>query len=102
MYDFVLLMPAVSVLVPITLPTFYLWLVDTWALRRGTWVIVKETKLGVNLWDGLDIEYAHVLPSASQKLICYQGSHFLLGHQLHGSLRSYSLRQSYGNPSKLP
>ena len=36
----------------------YLWLVDTLALKRGTWTIESDTKLGFHLWDGLDIEYA--------------------------------------------
>lgn len=40
------------------LPTLYLWAVDTMALRRGTWVISADTKYGVHLWDGLDVEEA--------------------------------------------
>jgi 15-cis-phytoene synthase/lycopene beta-cyclase len=36
----------------------YLWTVDTLALRRGTWVISSDTKYGIHLWDGLDIEEA--------------------------------------------
>ncbi len=40
------------------LPTFYLWGVDTLALRRGTWVISTGTKYGIHLWDGLEIEEA--------------------------------------------
>jgi 15-cis-phytoene synthase/lycopene beta-cyclase len=36
----------------------YLWIVDTLALRRGTWVISTGTKYGVHLWDGLEIEEA--------------------------------------------
>lgn len=43
---------------PIALPTLYLWAVDTLALRRGTWVISADTKYGINLWDGLEIEEA--------------------------------------------
>ena len=39
------------------LPTLYLWVVDTLALRRGTWVIEAGTKLGWEIWDGLEIEY---------------------------------------------
>jgi 15-cis-phytoene synthase/lycopene beta-cyclase len=45
-------------LIPIALPTLYLWVVDTLALKRGTWVISHGTKLGIHLWDGLDIEEA--------------------------------------------
>jgi len=33
-------------------------MVDTLALRRGTWVISAGTKYGVHFWDGLDIEEA--------------------------------------------
>jgi 15-cis-phytoene synthase/lycopene beta-cyclase len=47
-----------NTLLPIALPTLYLWLVDTLALRRGTWVISTGTKYGVHLWDGLEIEEA--------------------------------------------
>ena len=58
-YQFIVGLPFSSTLVPILLPTFYLWIVDTLALRRGTWVIESGTKLGWHLWDGLDIEYEH-------------------------------------------
>ena len=40
------------------MPTLYLWIVDTLALKRGTWVIESGTKLNWHLWDGLDIEEA--------------------------------------------
>ena len=40
------------------IPTLYLWVVDTLALKRGTWVISNGTKFGVHLWDGLEIEEA--------------------------------------------
>lgn len=45
-------------MLPIIIPTLYLWAVDTYALRRGTWVITPGTKYGVHLWDGLEIEEA--------------------------------------------
>lgn len=57
-YQFILGLPFTNTLVPITLPTLYLWIVDTLALRRGTWVINAGTKFGIHLWDGLDIEEA--------------------------------------------
>lgn len=50
-------LPLSNTLIPIALPTAYLWLVDTLALKRGTWVIESGTKLGWHLWDGLEIEY---------------------------------------------
>lgn len=56
-YQFIVGLPFSSTLVPITLPTLYLWIVDTLALKRGTWVIESGTKLGWHLWDGLEIEY---------------------------------------------
>lgn len=31
-------------------------MVDTFALRRGTWVIEEGTKLGLYLWPRLEIE----------------------------------------------
>ena len=47
-----------NTLLPIALPTIYLWLVDTLALRRGTWDIESGTKLGMYLWPGLEVEEA--------------------------------------------
>ena len=51
-------LPISNTLIPIALPTLYLWIVDTLALRRGTWVIESGTKFEWHLWDGLDIEEA--------------------------------------------
>lgn len=56
-HNFVLRLPKSDIIYPIIFPTLYLWVVDTLALKRGTWVIVEGTKLGVHLWDGLEIEY---------------------------------------------
>lgn len=53
-------LPLSNTLMPVVLPTLYLWIVDTLALQRGTWVIESGTKLGWHLWSGLEIEY--VLP----------------------------------------
>lgn len=57
-YPFLLNLPITSTLLPIVLPTFYLWLVDTIALKRGTWMITSGTKLSIYLWEGLEIEEA--------------------------------------------
>lgn len=57
-YQFLLRLPLTSTLLPIALPTLYLWLVDTLALKRGTWVISTGTKTGFTLWPGLEIEEA--------------------------------------------
>lgn len=57
-YQFLLNLPVYSTLVPIAVPTLYLWLVDTLALRRGTWVISSGTKTGIELWPNLEIEEA--------------------------------------------
>lgn len=51
-------LPYTSTIAPIAIPTLYLWIVDTLALRRGTWAIESGTKLGVHLWDGLEVEEA--------------------------------------------
>lgn len=56
-YQFIIQLPLTGTLLPIALPTLYLWFVDTLALKRGTWVIELETKLEWHLWDGLEIEY---------------------------------------------
>ncbi|KAI4713385.1 hypothetical protein J4E89_002365 [Alternaria sp. Ai002NY15] len=57
-YQFILALPLTNTAIPIILPTLYLWIVDTLALRRGTWVINTGTKYGVHLWDGLEVEEA--------------------------------------------
>ena len=57
-YQFLVQLPATSTIVPIALPTVYLWVVDTLALKRGTWVIEAGTKTGYTLWPGLEIEEA--------------------------------------------
>ncbi|GAM82469.1 hypothetical protein ANO11243_004490 [Dothideomycetidae sp. 11243] len=57
-YQFVLSLPFTNTLLPIALPTLYLWIVDTLALRRGTWVIESGTKLGMQIWPHLEIEEA--------------------------------------------
>jgi 15-cis-phytoene synthase / lycopene beta-cyclase len=51
-------LPQSKTRLPIILPTAYLWIVDTIALHRGTWSIGSGTKLGVNLWPGLEVEEA--------------------------------------------
>ncbi|GAA5993431.1 hypothetical protein JCM11641_007156 [Rhodosporidiobolus odoratus] len=50
-------MPRYAVLLPILLPTFYLWECDARALQRGTWVIEQGTKLGLS-YRGLELEEA--------------------------------------------
>merc|ERR1711939_1180521 len=55
---FLLNLPLSSTVAPIAIPTIYLWVVDTLALKRGTWTIESGTKFGVHLWDGLEIEEA--------------------------------------------
>ncbi|KAL8820811.1 MAG: hypothetical protein Q9223_001035 [Gallowayella weberi] len=57
-YQLLINLPLSNTLFPILAPTWYLWIVDTIALRRGTWVIESGTKLGWHLWDGLEIEEA--------------------------------------------
>ena len=57
-HQLILELPLSNTLVPITLPTLYLWMVDTLALRRGTWVIEAGTKVGIHLWEGLELEEA--------------------------------------------
>ncbi|KAK8155188.1 Squalene/phytoene synthase-domain-containing protein [Phyllosticta citrichinensis] len=57
-YQFLINLPKYSIGLPIAIPTLYLWLVDTLALQRGTWVIESDTKTGIHLWPGLEIEEA--------------------------------------------
>ena len=60
-YQLIMELPVSNTVIPIALPTLYLWIVDTLALKRGTWVIESGTKLGWHLWDGLEIEYVHLI-----------------------------------------
>lgn len=57
-YQLLVQLPATSTILPVALPTVYLWFVDTLALKRGTWVIESGTKTGWTLWPGLEIEEA--------------------------------------------
>ncbi|KAF2669846.1 Lycopene beta-cyclase [Microthyrium microscopicum] len=54
----ILSIPRSASVLPIVVPTLYLWIVDTLALRRGTWCINHETKTGLFLWPHLEIEEA--------------------------------------------
>lgn len=56
-YQFIIQLPLSTTVLPIVAPTLYLWIVDTLALRRGTWVIESGTKLEWHIWDGLEVEY---------------------------------------------
>ena len=55
---FILSLPLTSTVLPILIPTIYLWLVDELALGRGTWSIQSGTKLDVRLFGALEIEEA--------------------------------------------
>lgn len=77
-YQFILLLPLTSTLVPIAVPTLYLWLVDTLALRRGTWTIEPGTKLGWHVWDGLEIEYGGCMIIAGHGLTIFREATFFL------------------------
>lgn len=57
-YQLLLSLPRSKVLLPIAVPTFFLWIVDTLALQRGTWSIESGTKLGIHVWPHLEIEEA--------------------------------------------
>lgn len=57
-YQLLVGLPNSKTVLAINLPTLYLWIVDTLALRRGTWSIESGTKLGLNLWPHLEVEEA--------------------------------------------
>jgi 15-cis-phytoene synthase / lycopene beta-cyclase len=57
-YQLLLGLPWTKTWLPIAAPTLYLWIVDTLALRRGTWSIELGTKLGIHVWPHLEIEEA--------------------------------------------
>jgi 15-cis-phytoene synthase / lycopene beta-cyclase len=51
-------LPQSKTRLPIAIPTLYLWVVDSIALQRGIWSIENGTKLGIQLWSGLEVEEA--------------------------------------------
>lgn len=53
---FIMALPKLELMVSITLPTLFLWTVDTISINQGTWTVEAPTKLGVQLWSGMDIE----------------------------------------------
>lgn len=55
---FIISLPWVCTVLPVLIPTTYLWLVDELALGRGTWSIESGTKLGQCLFGVLEIEEA--------------------------------------------
>ncbi|PSR74898.1 phytoene synthase [Coniella lustricola] len=55
---FIIALPWTSTVLPIVLPTLYLWAVDEGALRRGTWSIGSGTKIGTTLYGSLELEEA--------------------------------------------
>lgn len=57
-YQLLLSLPFGKTWLVIWVPTLYLWIVDTLALKRGTWSITSGTKLGVHVWPHLEIEEA--------------------------------------------
>ncbi|KAF2207352.1 hypothetical protein CERZMDRAFT_122730 [Cercospora zeae-maydis SCOH1-5] len=57
-YQLLVNLPLTCTWLSIALPTVYLWVVDTLALKRGTWVISQGTKTGRELWPNLEIEEA--------------------------------------------
>ena len=72
-YQFILGLPRSNTVLPVILPTLYLWIVDTLALRRGTWVIEVGTKLSWQIWDGLEIEYeTYLIPGIEHKLTSFE------------------------------
>lgn len=77
-HQLILELPLSNTLLPVALPTLYLWVVDTLALKRGTWVIESGTKLGVHIWDGLEVEYVTSRSRAELMLTAYREAFFFL------------------------
>lgn len=55
-------LPWVNTVIPVFLPTLYLWIADANAVRVGTWVIEDGTKLDYQVWNGLEFEYGSAFP----------------------------------------
>ena len=56
-FQYIVNVPKVVSMVPVLLPTLYLWLVDSLALSNGTWRVEPGTKYDIQLGGVLDIEY---------------------------------------------
>ncbi|OQO00676.1 hypothetical protein B0A48_13166 [Cryoendolithus antarcticus] len=58
-YQLLVNLPWTTTWLPIVVPTLYLWVVDSLALKRGTWVINSGTKTGIHVPGfGLELEEA--------------------------------------------
>ncbi|GAA5858631.1 hypothetical protein JCM1840_006491 [Sporobolomyces johnsonii] len=91
----ILAMPRYAVVLPILLPTLYLWECDARALQRGTWVIEQGTKLGLS-FRGLEIEEAIFFLLTNVMIVfgLIACDYCLAVHDL----RSYDKRTSSGFP----
>ncbi|KAF2724707.1 terpenoid synthase [Polychaeton citri CBS 116435] len=69
-YQLLVGLPVTSTLIPVLAPTLYLWVVDTLALKRGTWVIESGTKTGLTLWPGLEVEEALFFFLTNSLIVC--------------------------------
>lgn len=56
--EMMLVLPKATTILPIMLPTIYLWVVDEFSLSQGIWTIEDDTKLGSKLFGSLDLEEA--------------------------------------------
>lgn len=86
-YQFIIGLPRSSTIIPIIIPTLYLWVVDTLELKRGTWVIENDTKIGFYLWTGLEIEYVHRTSVIDQFSNIIKGSCILFDYKHINSVR---------------
>lgn len=57
-YQLLCSLPKSATILPIAAPTLFLWIVDTLALKKGTWTITEQTKTGFFLWKHLEFEEA--------------------------------------------
>lgn len=63
---FLLALPRKEIFLSIAVPSLYLCVVDNLALQRGTWVIENDTKLDLQIWGALDVEYVPSNMSVSE------------------------------------
>ncbi|PLB53209.1 Lycopene beta-cyclase [Aspergillus steynii IBT 23096] len=55
---FLIALPWKVTIIPVCIPTLYLWFADANAVSTGTWTIENGTKVGYQLWNGLELEEA--------------------------------------------
>ncbi|PHH77136.1 hypothetical protein CDD80_904 [Ophiocordyceps camponoti-rufipedis] len=94
---FLLALPRARLLLAVVLPSLYLCMVDTLALRRGTWVIEDGTKMGYEVLGFLEME--EVVFFFVTNLMIVMG---LVTVDYHIAMEEYQMARSPGPGKRFP